>query len=101
MSDGYKVSRVADQIKNLQSEQKQLGLAIDRAKKDEVYELERIKQEFKKRISSMEYRQSSIMLELNTKQRELKHLEERARETQVASLTPMQQAKEDRLKPHL
>lgn len=101
MNDDYKVGRVADQIKNLQSEQKQLSLAIDRAKKDEQYELEKIKQEFKKRISSMEYRQSSIMLELNTKQRELSNLEERAREARKPPVSAIQQAKENRLRPHL
>lgn len=101
MRADYERSRVADQIRRLESEQEQLTHSLMRTERDEQFEIEKIKQDFKKRISSMEFRKSAIVMEISNKRRELAKIEERMKDNGVQFVSAVQQSKESRLKPHL
>ncbi len=101
MRADYERSRVADQIRRLESEQEQLNHALMRTEHDEQMEIEKLKQDFKKRISSMEFRKSAIVMEISNKKRELARIEERMKEDGIQFVSAVQQSKENRLKPHL
>lgn len=102
MRADYERNRIVEQIKRLESEQEQLVHTLMRTERDEKFELERIKNDFEKRISSMQFRKSSILIEISNKKRELVKLDERnSHNVQKAAVSPAKQAREDRLRPHM
>ncbi len=101
MRADYERSRIVEQIKRLESEQEQLVHTLMRTERDEKFELERIKHDFEKRIESMQFRKSSIVIEISNKKRELVKLDERTNRDIQAAVSPAKQAREDRLRPHM
>lgn len=101
MQNDYKRSRIVDQIRQLESEDQQLIHTINRTKQDEQHEMTRLRQDFAKRLSSMEFRKSSILMEITAKKRELAQLDERMRVEKPLPMSATQSARERRLKPHL
>ena len=80
MDQGYERDRIKAQMEQLQREHEQLNFTISREKNSELYEVEKLKREFKRKIETAENRQREIQLEIANKKIELTRIENRLRE---------------------
>ncbi len=76
----FEIDRIQAGIDQLQTEYEQLRHALMRAKRDEQFEVERIRRNYSTKISSMEDRQQTILRDLLGKKQELKRVEVRTRD---------------------
>lgn len=75
MSDQFKLTRIGDIIKRLKQEQDQLKFALTKLQRNEQSEIERIKREFKTQTYNIETRQTAIISELRTREKEFTQIE--------------------------
>lgn len=75
MSDQFKLTRIGDIIKRLKQEQDQLKFALTKLQRNEQSEIERIKREFKTQTYNIETRQTTIISELRTREKEFTQIE--------------------------
>ncbi|MCA9357921.1 hypothetical protein KC902_01530 [Candidatus Kaiserbacteria bacterium] len=94
MDQGYERDRIKAQMEQLQREHEQLNFTISREKNSELYEVEKLKREFKRKIETAENRQREIQLEIANKKIELTRIENRLRE--AAAPNQISKVAEDR-----
>lgn len=75
MSDQFKLTRIGDIIKRLKQEQDQLKFALTKLQRNEQSEIERIRREFKTQTYNIETRQTAIISELRTREKEFTQIE--------------------------
>jgi len=101
MSNDYERTRITEQIKRLQRKLASTEYDKTRAERDEQIQIERVRSEFKTRISRLESSRTNIEQEIKSKETELEKLDLLLRGSESSSLTPAQQAKQKRLRGHL
>ena len=94
MDQGYERDRIKAQMEQLQREHEQLNFTISREKNSELYEVGKLKREFKRKIETAENRQREIQLEIANKKIELTRIENRLRE--AAAPNQISKVAEDR-----
>jgi len=98
MQRDYEQDRVKAQIEKLTTEHGQLQSTIVRTKRDEQFEVERIRRDYKARVTAMEERQEIILRELLNKKNELQRVEIRLREQSGSQTSAVTDDKERRLR---
>ena len=75
MSHDFELKRLTEKIHDLHKEQEQLTHSLMRARRDEQYELERVRREFNVRVNMMETRQEGIQKDLRDYERKYEALQ--------------------------
>ncbi len=97
MARDYELNRISVQIEQLSREQEQLYHAITKTKRDEQFELDRIRRDYAIKIASMENRQQEIMRELLAKRKEYERTEQRTRDEMPSPTTDADTERQQRL----
>ncbi|MEN9922269.1 MAG: hypothetical protein RL097_546 [Candidatus Parcubacteria bacterium] len=97
MARDYELNRISVQIEQLSREQEQLYHAITKTKRDEQFELDRIRRDYAIKIASMESRQQEIMRELLAKRKDYERTEQRTRDEMPSPTTNAHTDKQQRL----
>lgn len=74
MSHDFELRRIKDKIKELHKEQERTTHLIVKSRRDEQFDLDRIRREYDIRIKTMETKQQERLKELEKLERELEHL---------------------------
>ena len=98
MSADYQYDRVVKQIEDIKKEQSQLVHSLMRTKRDEQFEVERLKREFAAKISTIENRQGVIKQSIRVKEKELVQMESRRNLSGSDKISEIEEAKQRRRK---
>ncbi len=97
MARDYELNRISAQIEQLSREQEQLYHAITKTKRDEQFELDRIRRDYAIKIASMENRQHELMLSLQAKRKDYDRTEQRTRDEAKTLTSAVSTEKQQRL----
>lgn len=97
MARDYELNRISVQIEQLSREQEQLYHAITKTKRDEQFELDRIRRDYAIKIASMENRQHELMLSLQAKRKDYDRTKQRTRDEAKTLTSAVSAEKQQRL----
>lgn len=101
MSYDFELQRTKDKIEDLRKEQEQLTHNLMRTRRDEQYDLDRIRREYVTRINAMETRQIALEKEIKDRGRELERLERMKEKEEEEAAAEANQAREEKLRNRL
>ena len=101
MSHEFEIKRVEDKLKELRKEQEHITHNLMRTRRDEEYDLDRVRREYITRINAMEARQIAIEKEVKDRVRELERLERYQRQEEEQQAEEEREARENRMRQRL
>lgn len=96
MSHDHQLKRITDKITELQAEQERLVHASMRNRREEQYELDRVRRDFTARTNAITHRQESLTKELRDKKREQERIERMIQDDQDKAAEEERLAEEER-----
>lgn len=101
MSKDFELIRALDSLDKLKREQNQLKFNLERTERDELIELEKVRREYRSKVSIIESRQESVVKEI--KDAQVKHdqlkliVEEEKKQEEIDKQRKREEEKKERL----